>query len=183
MALPTLEAVADKGEVQKVIAEIATAVFKSAKVSLDSAAKAVIPSVPDMVEEVLDDLQSGSVRTFNLALDKLDRLVQKLGVDLNDYSKELANFQTKREEKLIKSETKIQALKEKNIIATIEKSGDIKILSQTEIITRQENLRALEKNIAATEKSLEKDRELLQEGNKLKTTAQANKKQEILTKD
>ena len=182
MALPTLEAVADKGEVQKVISEIATAVFKSAKVSLDSAAKAVIPSVPDMVEEVLDDLQSGSIRTFNLALDKLDRLVQKLGVDLNDYSKELANFQTKREEKLIKSETKIQALKEKNIIATIEKSGDIKILSQTEIITRQENLRALEKNIAATEKSLEKDRELLQEGNKLKTTAQANKKQEILQK-
>ena len=182
MALPILEAVADKGEVQKVISEIATAVFKSAKVSLDSAAKAVIPSVPAMVEEVLDDLQSGSVRTFNLALDKLDRLVQKLGVDLNDYSKELANFQTKREEKLIKSETKIQALKEKNIIATIEKSGDIKILSQTEIITRQENLRALEKNIAATEKSLEKDRELLQEGNKLKTTAQANKKQEILQK-
>jgi hypothetical protein len=182
MALPTLEAVADKGEVQKIISDIATAVFKSAKVSLDSAAKAVIPSVPDMVEEVLDDLQSGSVRTFNLALDKLDRLVQKLGVDLNDYSKELANFQTKREEKLIKSETKIQALKEKNIIATIEKSGDIKILSQTEIRTRQDNLRALEKNIAEMEKSLEKDRKLLQENNKLKTTAQANKKQEILDK-
>jgi hypothetical protein len=182
MALPTLEAVADKGEVQKIISDIATAVFKSAKVSLDSAAKAVIPSVPDMVEEVLDDLQSGSVRTFNLALDKLDRLVQKLGVDLNDYSKELANFQTKREEKLIKSETKIQALKEKNIIATIEKSGDIKILSQTEIRTRQDNLRALEKNIAEMEKSLEKDRKLLQENNKLKTTAQANKKQEILEK-
>ena len=182
MALPTLEAVADKGEVQKIISDIATAVFKSAKVSLDSAAKAVIPSVPDMVEEVLEDLQSGSVRTFNLALDKLDRLVQKLGVDLNDYSKELANFQTKREEKLVKSETKIQALKEKNIIATIEKSGDIKILSQTEIRTRQDNLRALEKNIAEMEKSLEKDRKLLQENNKLKTTAQANKKQEILQK-
>jgi hypothetical protein len=182
MALPTLEAVADKGEVQKIISDIATAVFKSAKVSLDSAAKAVIPSVPDMVEEVLDDLQSGSVRTFNLALNKLDRLVQKLGVNLNDYSKELANFQTKREEKLIKSETKIQALKEKNIIATIEKSGDIKILSQTEIRTRQDNLRALEKNIAEMEKSLEKDRKLLQENNKLKTTAQANKKQEILEK-
>ena len=171
-----------KKEVAEIVKEIGIAIFKSAKVSLDSAAKAVIPSVPDMVEEVLEDLQSGSVRTFNLALDKLDRLVQKLGVDLNDYSKELANFQTKREEKLVKSETKIQALKEKNIIATIEKSGDIKILSQTEIITRQENLRALEKNIAATEKSLEKDRELLQEGNKLKTTAQANKKQEILQK-
>ena len=60
MALPTLEAVADKGEVQKIISDIATAVFKSAKVSLDSAAKAVIPSVPDMVEEVLEDLQRTS---------------------------------------------------------------------------------------------------------------------------
>jgi hypothetical protein len=187
MALPSVPSVrynfkGGKKEVAEIVKEIGKAIFKSAKVSLDSAAKAVIPSVPDMVKEVLDDLQSGSVRTFNLALDKLDRLVQKLGVDLNDYSKELANFQTKREEKLIKSETKIQALKEQNIIATIEKSGDIKILSQTEIITRQENLRALEKNIAATEKSLEKDRKLLQEDNKLKTTAQANKKQEILAK-
>ena len=97
-----------KKEVAEIVKEIGIAIFKSAKVSLDSAAKAVIPSVPDMVEEVLEDLQSGSVRTFNLALDKLDRLVQKLGVDLNDYSKELANFQTKREEKLVKSETKIQ---------------------------------------------------------------------------
>ena len=187
MALPNLQAaginaIEDKIEKETIISGIAQAVFKSAKVSMESAAKAVIPSVPDMVEEVLDDLQSGSVRTFNLALDKLDRLVQKLGVDLNDYSKELANFQTKREEKLIKSETKIQALKEKNIIATIEKSGDIKILSQTEIRTRQDNLRALEKNIAEMEKSLEKDRKLLQENNKLKTTAQANKKQEILEK-
>ena len=182
MALPILETVSDKGEVQKIISDIATAVFKSAKVSLDSAAKAVIPSIPNMVEEVLDDLQSGSVRTFNLALDKLDRLVQKLGVDLNDYSKELANFQTKREEKLIRSEEKIQQLKEKNIIATIEKSGDINILSKAEIVTRQNNLKNLEKNIAEMEKSLEKDRKLLQENNKLKTTAQANKKQEILAK-
>ena len=182
MALPSLDNPQDKGQVQEIVADIATAVFKSAKVSMESAAKAVIPSVPDMVDEVLKDLQSGSVRTFNLALDKLDKLVQKLGIDLKDYSKELANFQTKREEKLIKSETKIQALKEKNIIATIEKSGDIKILSQTEIRTRQDNLRALEKNIAEMEKSLEKDRKLLQENNKLKTTAQANKKQEILEK-
>ena len=160
MALPSLDNPQDKGQVQEIVADIATAVFKSAKVSMESAAKAVIPSVPDMVDEVLEDLQSGSVRTFNLALDKLDKLVMKLGIDLKDYSKELANFQTKREEKLIKSETKIQQLKEKNIVATIEKSGDIKILSQAEIRTRQDNLRALEKSIADMEKALEKDRKL-----------------------
>ncbi len=179
MALPSLDNPQDKGQVQEIVADIATAVFKSAKVSMESAAKAVIPSVPDMVDEVLEDLQSGSVRTFNLALDKLDKLVQKLGIDLKDYSKELANFQTKREEKLIKSETKIQQLKEKNIVATIEKSGDIKILSQAEIRTRQDNLRALEKSIADMEKALEKDRKLLQEDKKLKTNAIKKKREEI----
>ncbi len=177
--LPSLDNTTDKGQVQEIVSEIATAVFKSAKVSMESAAKTVIPSVPKMVEEVLEDLQSGSVRTFNLALDKLDRLVQKLGIDLKDYSKELANFQTKREEKLIKSETKIQALREKNIVATIEKSGDIKILSQAEIRTRQDNLKLLEKNIADMEKSLEKDRKLLQEDKKLKTTAISKKRKDI----
>jgi len=183
MALPSLDNPQDKGQVQEIVADIATAVFKSAKVSMESAAKAVIPSVPDMVDEVLEDLQSGSVRTFNLALDKLDKLVRKLGIDLKDYSKELANFQTKREQKLIESETKIQQLKEKNIVATIEKSGDIKILSQAEIRTRQDNLRLLEKSIADMEKVLEKDRKLLQDRSffdkKLNTTAQFNKKEEI----
>src|SRR6056300_1050713 len=153
MALPNLQAaginaILDKIEKETIISDIATAVFKSAKISMESAAKAVIPSVPDMVEEVLEDLQSGSVRTFNLALDKLDKLVQKLGIDLKDYSKELANFQTKREEKLIRSEEKLQTLREKNIVATIEKSGEIKVLSKREIETKQSNLRSIEKSIA-----------------------------------
>ena len=118
MALPILEAVADKDEVQKVISEIATAVFKSAKVSLDSAAKAVIPSVPQMVDDVLEDLKSGSIQKFNLAMDKLDKLVITLGIDLKKYNKELANFAKRREEKIIISEEKIQTLRENNIIAS-----------------------------------------------------------------
>ena len=179
MALPTLETPENKGQVQEIISDIATAVFKSAKISMESAAKAIVPSVPAMVDEVLDDLKSGSVQKFNLAMDKLDRLVTKLGIDLRQYNKELANFAAKREEKLIKSEEKIQLLKEQNIIAEIEKSGDIKILSNKDIETKKDNLKLLEKNIANLEKSIEKDRKLLQESNKLKTTAQANKKEEV----
>ena len=179
MALPTLETPENKGQVQEIISDIATAVFKSAKISMESAAKAIVPSVPAMVDEVLDDLKSGSVQKFNLAMDKLDRLVTKLGIDLRQYNKELANFAAKREEKIIKSEEKIQLLKEQNIIAEIEKSGDIKILSNKDIETKKDNLKLLEKNIANLEKSIEKDRKLLQESNKLKTTAQANKKEEV----
>ena len=163
--LPSIDTPRDEGQIQEIVKEIGTAVFKSAKLSMESAAKAVVPSMPDMVNEILDDLKSGSVRTFNLALDKLDRLVQKLGIDLKDYSKELANFQTKREEKLIKSEEKIQILKEKNIIAEIEKSGDITILSNRDIENRKDNLYLLEKQITKMEKALEQDRKSLQENN------------------
>jgi hypothetical protein len=179
MALPTLETPENKGQVQEIISDIATAVFKSAKISMESAAKAVVPSVPEMVNEVLDDLKSGSIQKFNQAMDKLDKLVKTLGIDLKKYNKELANFAEKREEKITKSEEKIQLLKEKNIIAEIEKSGDIKILSNRDIETKKDNLRLLEKNIAKLEKSIEKDRKLLQESDKLKTKAQANKKEEV----
>jgi len=179
MALPTLETPENKGQVQEIISDIATAVFKSAKISMESAAKVVVPSVPEMVNEVLDDLKSGSIQKFNLAMDKLDKLVNKLGIDLRQYNKELANFAARREEKITKSEEKIQLLKEKNIIAEIEKSGDIKILSNRDIETKKDNLKLLEKNIAKLEKSIEKDRKLLQESDKLKTKAQANKKEEV----
>ena len=179
MALPTLETPENKGQVQEIISDIATAVFKSAKISMESAAKAVVPSVPEMVNEVLDDLKSGSIQKFNLAMDKLDKLVRTLGIDLKQYNKELANFAARREEKITKSEEKIQLLKEKNIVAEIEKSGDIKILSNRDIETKKDNLKLLEKNIAKLEKSLEKDRKLLQESDKLKTRAQANKKEEV----
>ena len=179
MALPTLKTPENKGQVQEIISDIATAVFKSAKISMESAAKAVVPSIPEMVNEVLDDLKSGSIQKFNLAMDKLDKLVNKLGIDLRQYNKELANFAARREEKITKSEEKIQLLKEKNIIAEIEKSGDIKILSNRDIETKKDNLKLLEKNIAKLEKSIEKDRKLLQESDKLKTKAQANKKEEV----
>ena len=183
MALPSLDNPADKGQVQEIVADIATAVFKSAKVSLESAAKMVVPSVPEMVDDVLEDLKSGSIQKFNLAMDKLDKLVNKLGIDLKQYNKELANFAARREEKIIKSEQKIQTLREKNIVAQIEKTGDIKILSQREIENKQDELKKTEKRIRDLEKKIEKDRKQIQDpgifDKKLKTTAQANKKAEL----
>ena len=185
MALPTLadkiDAVEDKLEKESIISEIANAVFRSAKISTEAVAKfAVVPSVPQMVDDILEDLKSGSVLKFNQAMDKLDKLVRTLGVDLKKYNKELANFAARREEKIIKSEEKIQSLKEKNIIAEIEKTGDIKILSNREIEARKDNLDILERDIKKLEKTLEKDRKVLQESDKLKTRAQSNKKEEVI---
>src|SRR5210317_1712805 len=183
MALPTLETPENKGQVQEIISDIATAVFKSAKISMESAAKAVVPSVPEMVNEVLDDLKSGSIQKFNQAMEKLDKLVKVLGIDLKKYNKELANFAEKREQKIIQSEEKIQTLREKNIVAQIEKSGDITILSQKEIEDKQKDLRDTEKKISDLKKKIAKDTKQIQDPGlfqkELKTTAQFNKKEEI----
>ena len=189
MALPTLadkiDAVEDKLEKENIISEIANAVFRSAKISTEAVAKfAVAPSVPQMVDEVLEDLKSGSIQKFNQAMDKLDKLVRTLGIDLKKYNKELANFAEKREEKIIKSEEKIQTLREKNIVAQIEKSGDITILSQKEIEKKQDELKKTEKRISDLEKKIAKDTKQVQDpglfDKKLRTTAQFNKKQEII---
>ena len=188
MALPTLEdkinAVEDKIEKENIISEIAKAVFKSAKITTEAAAKfAVAPSVPQMVDDVLDDLKSGSIDKFNKAMDKLDKLVKVLGIDLKKYNKELANFAEKREQKIIKSEEKIQTLRENNIVADITKAGDIKVLSQKEIENKQDDLRDTEKRIKDLEKKIAKDTKQVQDpglfDKKLNTTAQFNKKEGI----
>jgi len=188
MALPTLadkiNAVEDKIEKENIVSQIAQAVFKSAKISSEAAAKfAVAPSVPQMVDEVLEDLKSGSIQKFNQAMDKLDKLVKTLGIDLKKYNKELANFAEKREEKIIKSEEKIQTLRENNIVADIEASGEVKILSQKDIEDKQGELRKTEDRIKELEKKIAKDTKQVQDPGlfqkELKTTAQFNKKEEI----
>jgi len=188
MALPTLadkiNAVEDRIEKENIISEIAKAVFKSAKITTEAAAKfAVAPSVPQMVDDVLDDLKSGSIDKFNKAMDKLDKLVKVLGIDLKKYNKELANFAEKREEKIIKSEEKIQTLRENNIVADITKAGDVNVLSQSEIEGKQKDLRDTEKRIKDLEKKIAKDTKQVQDPGlfqkELKTTAQFNKKEEI----
>jgi len=188
MALPTLadkiNAVEDKIEKENIVSQIAQAVFKSAKISSEAAAKfAVAPSVPQMVDEVLEDLKSGSIQKFNQAMDKLDKLVKVLGIDLKKYNKELANFAEKREEKIIKSEEKIQTLRENNIVADIEASGEVKILSQKDIEDKQGELRKTEDRIKELEKKIAKDTKQVQDPGlfqkELKTTAQFNKKEEI----
>ena len=188
MALPTLadkiDAVEDKIEKENIISSIATAVFKSAKITTEAAAKfAIGPSVPQMVDDVLEDLKSGSIEKFNKAMDKLDKLVKVLGIDLKKYNKELANFAEKREEKIIQSEEKIQTLRENNIIADITKAGDVKVLSQKEIEGKQKDLRDTEKRIKDLENKIAKDTKQVQDpglfDKKLNTTAQFNKKEEI----
>ena len=106
MALPVVDT--DQPDVKKLIQEgvkdIANMIFKSASVSITAAAKAVTPSIPEMVADITEDLRAGPVNRFSKGLEKLDKLLQNFGGEIKDYSKELANFVTQREARIDKSE-------------------------------------------------------------------------------
>ena len=74
MALPTITA-SGSNEVESVVAEIGQAIFKRAKISIETAASAVVPSIPEMVAEITEDLKSGPMNRFAEGLKKLDNLL------------------------------------------------------------------------------------------------------------
>ena len=78
MALPVVDT--NQPEVKELISagvkDIANMIFKSASVSITAAAKAVTPSIPEMVADITEDLRAGPVNRFSQGLEKLDKLLQ-----------------------------------------------------------------------------------------------------------
>ena len=106
MALPVIDT--NQPQVKELISagvkDIANMIFKSASVSITAAAKAVVPSIPEMVAEITDDLKAGPVNRFSQGLEKLDKLLMDFGGNIKDYSKELAKFVDQREARIDKKE-------------------------------------------------------------------------------
>ena len=89
---------------KKAIEEIANIIFSKTKISVEGSAKAVVPSIPKMLQDITDDIRTGSVDKFRLSLEKLEKLVDTLGLDLRKYNKNLSDFLKKRADKIIQSE-------------------------------------------------------------------------------
>ena len=142
MALPVVDT--NQPQVKELISagvkDIANMIFKSASVSITAAAKAVVPSIPEMVAEITEDLKAGPVNRFSQGLEKLDKLLMDFGGNIKDYSKELAKFVDQREAKINKSEETIRELRENNVKAEITKFGEVKILSRREIETKEKDV-------------------------------------------
>jgi len=144
-----------KKEVAEAVGEIGKAIFQQVSVSVESAAKMVVPNVADMVAEITEDIKSGSLIQFQEALKKIDTLVNKLGVDINQYSKELGDFLKMRQEKSIKSEETVNQLREKNIIAQVNQMGEVQILNKKQVQEQEEFLRSYNNEIRTAEKTVE----------------------------
>ena len=165
MALPVVDTNQPqvKELIQAGVKDIANMIFKSASVSITAAAKAVTPSIPEMVADITEDLRSGPVNRFSQGIEKLDKLLQNFGGEIKDYSKELAKFVDQREARISKSETTIRELRENNIKAEIGSMGEVKILTQEMIQKREEELKKIEEDIKLSKERIVVGQKMVQE--------------------
>ena len=149
---------------KKAVEEIAQVIFSKTRISVEGAAKAVVPSIPRMIQDISDDIRTGSVEKFKVSLKKLESIISKLGLDLNKYNKDLAGFLKQRQENLIKSEERIYEIREQGAKAEINQiTGEIDFLSREEIKQRRDTLRETLINIKDLEKEKNKEEKKLQE--------------------
>jgi len=165
MALPVvdIEDTEVKGQIKEAVKDIANTIFNTASISITAAAKSVVPSIPQMVQEITDDLRAGPVNRFSQGLEKLDKLLDNFGSDIKDYSAELANFVKQREVRITKSEKTIRELRENNVKAEINNMGEVIILSKAQIETRERQLKAAEDLIKTEKDKIATNQKLVQE--------------------
>lgn len=156
-----------KKEVAEIVSGIGQAIFSQVRGSLEAASKTVVPSIQTMVAEITEDLSAGPIDRFNEGLEKVDRLVNKMGVDLGKYSKDLNKFLQERTERAKQSEETINQLRTQNIVAQVNKFGEVSILTQTEIEEQKKLLRDQNVEIKDSQKIIEKYSKIQQKGGDL----------------
>ena len=167
---------------KKAIEEIAQVIFSKTKISVEGAAAAVTPSIPKLIADISNDIREGSVEKFKISLEKLEKLIDGLGLDLRKYNKNLSDFLKKRADKIIQSESKILELREKGAKVEIDQvSGNINVLSRDEIKARTETLRQTLISLEKTKKAKDKEEKILQKRSSLSEQEITNKK-EIVAK-
>ena len=156
-----------KKEVAEIVSGIGQAIFTQVRGSLEAASKTVVPSIQTMVAEITEDLSAGPIDRFNAGLEKVDTLVNKMGVDLGKYSKDLNKFLQERTEKARQSDETINQLRTQNIVAQVNKFGEVSILTQTEIEDQKKLLREQNVEIKDSQKIIEKYSKIQQKGGDL----------------
>ena len=118
MALPSLDNTADD-QTQIAIDVLGKAIMSKASVAIKGATKTIVPNIPQMVNNLTKDLEKGPIHNFTRVIRKLETLVGNLGLDLREYNQDLAKLLQKREEKAVKSEEKVQKLREQGVVARV----------------------------------------------------------------
>jgi len=137
--------------------------------------------VRNITKDIVKDFESGSVEKFENAMDRTEKVVEKLGVNIKDFNKGLAKRIEELKNQRDRSAKEVEVLRAKNIVAetrTIKEGKEFKvetnILTKQEIENRKTLLKENVKRVDDFEEKIIKRREKLLENDKL-TTEQKDK--------
>jgi hypothetical protein len=135
-------------------------------------------TVRNLAKEITEQAESGSIFKFEEALKKTESIIDKLGINLDDFNKGLSDRIKQLGEQKVKAEAEVQELRQSNIAAevkTIKEGKEFRI--ETNILTRKEikeRTNLLNQQIKQTDK---REKEIIKEREKLL------KKDELTTAD
>src|SRR6056300_459470 len=164
MALPKIEPLGTEfdmpqggdNSVQREITRLGEVIIDKTSVGLKAATQAVIGDVPKMIQDLTNEIESGPVDNFAIAIRKLIKLVDDLGINLRDYNNKLADTVEEFTGNQQKLEKKLGELRKKGIKAEINEKGNaINILTQKEIKAYEKDRERNEKSITELEKQIQ----------------------------
>ena len=125
-------------------------------------------TVRNLASEISAQAESGSIAKFEAAINKTESIIEKLGINLDDFNKGLSNRIKELSQQKIKAEAEVQELRQSNIAAevrTIKEGKEFRI--ETNILTRKEikeRTALLNQQIKQTDK---REKEIIKEREKL----------------
>ena len=185
MALPKIDKLSsefevsenDTSQIKKEIVKLGESIQESSSLGLQAATQAVVGNVPEMIKELTEDIQSGSIDNFSTAINKLIKLTSELGINLRDYNEDLADTVDKFTTKQMGLEDKLSKFREMGLKAEI-KNGEVRLLTQRDVFKAQKekvkNERLIETKVADREKLQAQIDNKVWENSKARTKAQDN---------
>ena len=184
MALPKIEPLNTEfdmpetgNDVQREITKLGEVIIDKTSVGLKAATQSVIGDVPKMIQDLTNEIESGPVDNFAIAINKLVKLVDELGINLNDYDKNLAklvdNFRSDQRD----AEQKLEKLREQGFRGVIE-NNKIRLLTEREVIKltkeKEKNEIKIQEKIDARDKLQEELDKKVWKNSDSRTKAQEN---------
>ena len=140
-----------KAEMQR----LASSIQQASADGLKATAQSVIGNVPAMIKDITDELKSGPVDNFAIAINKLVKLTNELGIDLREYNKDLADTVDRFNDRQMKLEDKLAGFREQGLKAEI-RGNEVVLLTQREIFALQQQYKSNEKDISKLKEDNEK---------------------------
>jgi len=152
------------------IRNITKAMMSTVMKTVSSGQKTVISptEIRKTITEISQNAESGSIKRFEMALDKAKKVIDELDIDLKDFNSSLAKRIKELDEQTIKSQREVELLRKENIAAEVRanKQGkefayETRILTKEEIGNRTALLKQRKKQFEEDETKILKEREKL----------------------